>query len=136
LARQRGVRRIKDASGIPLGSELAELSHDFEVRYAKGGANELPGEGWNAANRAGRATTPISVEDSTTWACFPKVNLERRSRAPPLPGLKELQWEPSGPLATSSLYAREKPKQKPEGLGGKLLKMKWGELNLGLLSEH
>ena len=46
----------------------------------------------------------------------------------PLPGLKEFQREPSGPLATYSVYARQKPKQKPEGLGGKLLKMRHEDL--------
>lgn len=84
--------------------------------------------GLECSDRARRATTQISVEDSTTRASFPKVNLRRRSRAPPLPGLKELHREPSGPLATTSLYAREKPKQKPEVLGGKLLKMRYGGL--------
>lgn len=84
--------------------------------------------GLECSDRARRATTQFSVEDSTTRASFPKVNLRRRSRAPPLPGLKELHREPSGPLATTSLYAREKPKQKPEVLGGKLLKMRYGGL--------
>ena len=46
----------------------------------------------------------------------------------PLPGLKEFQREPSGPLATTPLYAREKPKQKPEVLGRKPLKRILGQL--------
>ena len=44
----------------------------------------------------------------------------------PLPGLKEFFREPWVRLLRISLYAREKPMQKPEGRGDNLLKMRAG----------
>ncbi len=129
LARQRGVRRIQNAGGVPLGGQLIQVGHGLSIQSG-------------TSPRAGGEVRPLWYCRATRNACASarsiggmqpqgfgklqgradtdrtfKVNLEAVTGSP-LPGLKEFVREPPGPLYEVA-DARQKPKRKLEGRTGK-----------------